>query len=350
MISIYESTFLTRGNACHNKHGYHMFISTIIPTIGRASLSRAVYSVLEQGFQGEECEVVVVNDSGSHLPLDDWQQHPHVRMISTNRLNRSIARNTGAAIATGKYLHFLDDDDWMLPGAFDAFWTATRNSSAAWIHGGFRMVDNSGAKIADIFPDETGNCFINLISWEWLPLQASIVDANAFFKVGGFATLESLGGGFEDIHLTRQIAGKYAFLNVPELVACVRSGDTGTTTNYTDMFIQNRQSREKILETPGSYARLISSAGENPSRNAYWYGKVFYYLLVSAVKNLSAKRFFTAASRMCYAVLNLLLAGRYLFQNEFWHGATKPHFPRVWLAIQDSGKRLFQNTRWSENT
>jgi glycosyltransferase involved in cell wall biosynthesis len=325
-----------------------MFVSTIIPSIGRASLARAVNSVLGQTFQEGDCEVIVVNDSGSDLPVEDWQEHLRVRIISTNRLNRSIARNTGAAIATGQYLHFLDDDDWMLPGVFDAFWKATRNSSAAWFHGGFRMVDNTGAKIADVFPDETGNCLVNLISWEWLPLQAAIVDANAFFKVGGFAMLESLKGGFEDIHLTRQIACKYEFLNVPELVACIRSGDIGSTTNYADMFIQNRQSREKILDSPGSYQRLISSARDNPTRNEYWRGKVVYYLLVSALKNFRASRLFTAGSRMFFAITCLLTAGRYLFQTEFWHGATKPHFPRDWLAVKDSGKKLFRNTHWNE--
>src|SRR5215216_4453627 len=191
-----------------------MFISTIIPTIGRPTLSRAVYSVLQQDFRHEGCEVVVVNDSGGGLPAEQWQQHANVRILSTNRVNRSIARNKGASIATGRYFHFLDDDDWMLPGAFDTFWETTRNSSAAWIHGAFRLVDNTGEKIVDVFPEEKGNCYVNLISWEWLPLQASIVDARVFHKVGGFATLESLKGGFEDIDLTRHIALNDDFMNV----------------------------------------------------------------------------------------------------------------------------------------
>jgi glycosyltransferase involved in cell wall biosynthesis len=325
-----------------------MFISTVIPTIGRVTLARAIYSVLDQDFEAENCEVIVVNDSGRDLPREPWQKLHNVHMLSTNRLNRSIARNTGAAIATGRYLHFLDDDDWMLPGAFYAFWAATRNSPAAWFHGGFRMVDNAGAQIADVFHDETGNCLINLISWEWLPLQASIVDANAFFKVGGFAMLESLKGGFEDIHLTRQIAAKYEFLKVPKLVACIRSGDPGSTTNLADMFIQNQQSREKILESPGSYQRLVASARDNPTRNEYWKGKVVYYALVSAVKNFRARRLFTAGSRLLLALGGLLTAGRYLLHSEFWHGATKPHSSRVWLAIRDSGKNLFPNTRWNK--
>jgi glycosyltransferase involved in cell wall biosynthesis len=273
-----------------------------------------------------------------------------VRILSTNRRNRSIARNTGAAIATGRYLHFLDDDDWVLPDAFSTFWDETRNSSAAWFHGGFAMVDSADAKIADVFHDESGNYFINLIAWEWLPLQASIVDTHAFFKVGGFAMLESLGGGFEDVHLTRQIASKYEFQNIPKLVACIRSGDTGSTTNYADMFIQNQQSREKILESPGSYQRLRASARDNLTRTAYWHGKVVYYALGSAVRNFKARRPFTAGSRMLLALMSFLTAGPYLFQAEFWRGATKPHLSHADLAFKNSGKNLFPNTSWNMNS
>jgi glycosyltransferase involved in cell wall biosynthesis len=324
-----------------------MFISTIIPTIGRSTLARAVYSVLEQDFQHEECEVIVVNDSGKDLPAEDWQKQDNVRIISTNRLNRSIARNTGAAIATGRYFHFLDDDDWMLPSAFEAFWKTTRNSSAAWIHGGFRMVNNAGDKIADIFPEERGNCFLNLVSWEWLPLQSSIVDAQAFFKVGGFAMLESLKGGFEDIDLTRQIALYYDFMNIPKLLAVIRSGDNGSTTNYADMFAQNRQSREKILNMPGSYQRMISSARNNQVRQAYWYGKVVYYFLGSTVKNFRARRFFSGGSRALHAFASVFIAKKHLLRSDFWLGMTKPHYPLVWRTVQESGKQLFQNTRWN---
>jgi glycosyltransferase involved in cell wall biosynthesis len=322
-----------------------MFISTIIPTIGRPTLSRAVYSVLDQGIQQEECQVIVVNDSGIDLPVEDWQKLPGVQILSTNRLNRSIARNTGAAIATGRYLHFLDDDDWMLPGAFKAFQDTVRSCPAAWYHGGFRMVDNSGSRLFDIPAEEAGNCFVNLISWEWLPLQASIVDADAFFEIGGFAMLDSLGGGFEDIHLSRQIASHYNFMNILKLVACIRSGDSGSTTNYMDMFIQNRRSREINLNMPGSYHRLISSVRANQTRRGYWHGKVLYYLLVSTFLNVKTGRIFTAASRILHAFSCLLAAGKYLFQAEFWRSATKPHSTRIWLAIKDSGTGLYQNIR-----
>ena len=91
-------------------------ISTIIPTIGRATLSRAVESVIDQQPFGADAEIIVVNDSGQPLPKMSWMEAPNLQIIDTNHRERSVARNTGAAIARGKYLHFLDDDVlWRLP-------------------------------------------------------------------------------------------------------------------------------------------------------------------------------------------------------------------------------------------
>lgn len=71
-----------------------MFSSTIIPTIGRAILPRAVHSVLNQEFDADDFEVIVVNDSGKPLPEEEWQKSSRVRMIETQRREWCAARNT----------------------------------------------------------------------------------------------------------------------------------------------------------------------------------------------------------------------------------------------------------------
>src|SRR4030067_3850837 len=108
-----------------------MFCSTVIPAIGRPTLSRAVHSVLDQSFTADDFEVIVVNDSGAPLAEADWQNSERVRTMHTNRRERGVARNTGAAIAKGGYLHFLDDDDVLLPGALQAFWEFDQTLSDA---------------------------------------------------------------------------------------------------------------------------------------------------------------------------------------------------------------------------
>lgn len=323
-----------------------MFCSTIIPTVGRPTLSRAVHSVLDQMDEHREYEVIVVNDSGKSLPEQAWQKSARVRIIHTNQHNRSVARNAGAAIAKGKYLHFLDDDDWMMPGAFNRFWKLANSSKAAWLYGAYRLVDNTGKTITEIHPDLARNCFMQVLAWEWLPIQASIIETGAFFAVGGFAPLHTLLGGFEDVDLSRQIACKYDMDHTSNVVTCIRAGDESSTTNYVDMFRQNRQSREKAVATPGAFGRMRASALDSPSRSSYWYGKIVYYHLASMKWHLSHGSLFTATSRAIHALRALVTAGRHGLSADFWHGVAKPHYARMGIALQESGAdHLYAATR-----
>ncbi|MFQ5577256.1 MAG: glycosyltransferase family 2 protein, partial [Anaerolineae bacterium] len=204
-----------------------MFCSTIIPTVNRPTLSRAVNSVLNQRFTDDDVEVIVVNDSGQPLPEMDWQKSDRVQVINTNRRERSVARNTGAAVAKGRYLHFLDDDDYILPDAFESFWELAGTSRAAWLYGAYKLVDNTGKPFKEIYPDESGNTYIYSIASDWIPLQSSLIESEAFFAVGGFASLHSLLGGYEDIDLYRQITRYYSVAGTADLVACVRKGEEG---------------------------------------------------------------------------------------------------------------------------
>lgn len=320
--------------------------STIIPTIGRPSLSVAVRSVLDQGLGPQDFEIIVVNDSGKPLPATDWQNLANIKIIETNRRNRSIARNVGAAASRGRYLHFLDDDDWMMSGAFEALLGAAERSQAAWIHGAFRMVDNSGTTVAELFPDESGNCCIQMMAWEWLPLQASLIASDAFFAVDGFASLSSLGGGFEDVHLSRQISLFHDMACTNQIVTTIRIGEVSSTTNYVTMFDQNRHSREKTISAPQAFGRLIDSARSSPSRSNYWFGKVIYYYMASLKWHLQSGKFFTAASRGTYLLAGLALAGHRMLSPEFWRGVIRPHYPRMGIAIQEAGAdHLYANTR-----
>lgn len=311
-----------------------MLVSTIIPTIGRTSLTAAIQSVLDQGLGPDDFEIIVVNDSGKPLFAADWQKLNNITVINTNRRNRSVARNVGAAASRGKYLHFLDDDDWMMPGAFDTLLSVAESTQAGWTHGGFRMVDNSGATVAELHPDETGNCSIQMMAWEWLPLQASLIASDSFYRVDGFASLPSLGGGFEDVHLSRLISLYYSMARTEKVVTTIRIGDASSTTNYVTMFDQNRHSREKTIAARNAFRQLIESGS---SHSDYWFGKVIYYYMASMKWNLQDKQFLTAASRGAHMLAGFALAGRRLFSSEFWRGVVRPHYPRMGVALQEAG-------------
>lgn len=298
-----------------------MFCSTIIPTVNRPSLSRAVTSVLQQDFPKDQFEIIIVNDSGQPLTEADWQQSPQVQIINTKKRNRSVARNAGAAIASGKYLHFLDDDDWMMPGAFSAFWDLSLQSQAAWLYGGFRFEDNSGVILRNVLLNETGNCLIQLMSGEWLPIQASFIMADPFFSVGGFADLPSLAGGYEDIDLSRLINHRFELAFTPAIVASIRRGEESSTTDYFHLDEQNRRSREKILNLPGSFSRIRSATSTTGEDAPYWHGRIVYLYLASMLHNLVREhRIFVALSRGLFSLTAFLLTGKYLFMPGFWRG------------------------------
>lgn len=93
-------------------------VSVVIPTYGRnESLLRAVESVAKQTY--ERIELFVIDDgsadpaSRSTFTAESLENIESVTIIQHNE-NRgaNVARNSGIRAATGKYIAFLDDDDY----------------------------------------------------------------------------------------------------------------------------------------------------------------------------------------------------------------------------------------------
>jgi glycosyltransferase involved in cell wall biosynthesis len=314
-----------------------VFFSYIIPTIGRASLEIAAQSVLTQQFSQADFEVVIVNDSGKPLPKADWHDSPCVRIINTNKSERSFARNSGAAIASGKYLAFLDDDDWILPGALENFWwLANQNLQAAWLYGGIRIVDEQNRVLAEINSGLSGNCFAQIMGGAWAPIQSSMVQARAFFEVGGFSPFIC---GTEDEDLCRRIAYYGEIANTPETVACLYRGQSwSTSTNYLRAPEDTKFSRDLILAKPGALQRLLVSAD-----TSYWYGRILKIYLSTIPWNMKRKRFFKSLSRMLYSLVALILSLGHAFSAAYWQGVRADHVPQsLHFVIKEYDEKVKQ--------
>jgi glycosyltransferase involved in cell wall biosynthesis len=296
-----------------------VFSSTIIATINRSTLSRAVDSVLDQDFQMEDFEVIVVNDSGSPLPEMEWMQSQCVRVIDTNRHERSVARNTGAAIAKGRYLHFLDDDDILLPGSLHAFWELDQiKGDAIWLSGSYQSVDNHGVTIENIHPENDGNNFAFLVSGEGIPLQASLLDSRYFYRVGCYDPKINV---CEDRDLGRRFAMVGSICHTNALVAQIRVGIVGSTTDWSILAAADRSSRENAFKLPHSFNRLWASAKtcrwHGQVKRSYWHGRVCRSYFASMVWNLKQGNLLVALSR---AMAGLAFMNVRIFAGDFWRG------------------------------
>jgi glycosyltransferase involved in cell wall biosynthesis len=294
-----------------------MFCSAIIPTVGRSTLTRAVESVLTQSLPASAFEVIVVNDSGVPLPEADWQKSGRVQVITTNRRERSVARNTGAAAAKGRYLHFLDDDDWLFPNAYRHLFELSLASHEKWLYGMTQLVNRGHDPLILLRHGLQGNCFVQAMAGEWIPLQSSWVERNTFMRLGGFNPLLT---GPEDIDLLRRVLLDEEIAETPNLIAHVVMGGDGSTTDYDHHPQASRWAREKILDTSNVFQRMRSSA-LTPS----WCGRMTRIYLTSTLWNLQRGRLFPAISRLIHSIAGFFTSGKGMASMEFWRAVTRAY-------------------------
>ncbi len=99
------------------------FFSVIIPTADRQQLLRiAVASVIEQTFSNWE---LIIVDDGKKDKIDNrttYLQDDRIFLFEVNLASKGGSRNFGVSKARGKYICFLDDDDYFREDHLFRFW------------------------------------------------------------------------------------------------------------------------------------------------------------------------------------------------------------------------------------
>jgi len=113
------------------------WVTIIIRTKDRpVFLSRSLESVYSQDY--EKIEIVVVNDNGEDvlniiehfrkLATVDGLKRKIEYVVNNRTLFRAAAANVGLSVATGKYIGFLDDDDYFMNNHVSTHIEAMKNS------------------------------------------------------------------------------------------------------------------------------------------------------------------------------------------------------------------------------
>ncbi len=294
----------------------HILITTVIPTTSRPTLARAVRSVLDQDLPEGEIEIIVANDSGHPLPPEEWQASPCVRVIETNRSERCAARNAGAAAARGEYLHLLDDDDWLYPGALWALCRAARSRNAPWVCGSAQLVNRAGQPQMLYGPAFQGNCFAPILTGEWIPVGAFLITKEAFSQAGGFADHTI---GMEDMDLYRRIALRTDLVTIDDVIACIGMGGASNLEIQRHTLPLLREAREAVLDDPRAFARLRSSAC-----TTLWRARAVRVYLTSLMWNARRGKAVATARRAACAVRFLTYCAADLPHPAFWREVLDP--------------------------
>ena len=221
-------------------------ISVIIPTVGRGTLEKALKSALQQEIGEDHIEVIVVNDSGSVLPggieaLEDYR----VSIMETNRRRQSVARNVGAATAKGRFLLFLDDDDYLVPNALASLLGVLKDQPRLIIaYGGIVYENGAGETLGTLNLGISGNCASQMLAGAFIQFGSACIRAEAFFAVGGINPTVEFAA---DMELFRRLAMVGDFGNTASIIARVLRGE-GWSSAVSFTYEHLRASREFILD------------------------------------------------------------------------------------------------------
>lgn len=198
--------------------------SVIIPAFNAATtLARAIESVRAQSWPAHE--IIVVDDGSQDTTAEIAHQFGrHVRLIQQANAGVAVARNAGAAVATGDWLAFLDADDWYRPDRIrlHAEWIAD-DANLDCLTGDYEYHDESGTVLgSSMAQHESGRMVLDraagalrVVMERPAELAAFVADhfgdthtlsvpRSRFIKLGGYPS------GFkvcEDVHfLTRLVA------------------------------------------------------------------------------------------------------------------------------------------------
>ena len=158
-----------------------ILVSVIVPVYNvEEYLGRCVESILNQTYRN--LEVILVDDGAkdsSGRICDQYAAQDHrVKVIHKENGGLSSARNAGMGAAQGKYIWFIDSDDWIELDAYEKLYEQTKEKRYHKVSGSFIRESYPGQKNLLIEQGETGSICTGIY------LKQIILENNIWFPEG----------------------------------------------------------------------------------------------------------------------------------------------------------------------
>lgn len=126
-------------------------ISVIVPVYQvEEYISRCLQSITKQTFKDIEIICLCDKSDSSYPILQEWgKRDSRIYLIEKQNTGVSAARNVGITIATGKYIAFVDADDWIEKHALEVLYKVAEENCADIVsYGMWPNIEPHGAKRA----------------------------------------------------------------------------------------------------------------------------------------------------------------------------------------------------------
>lgn len=223
-------------------------VSIVCRTMQRPELIEALQSVAGQTYKN--IEIILVNASGQgEITLPENISQLMVKQIgSSQQLPRPVAANAGLDAASGDYVLFLDEDDWLAPEHLEGLVSELSKSECLAAYSDTRKASASGELLDEIF-DHDFNLAL-LIRENFLPIH-SVLFSRSLLE-SGCRFDESLNI-YEDWDFWLQVSQYTGFVHHRAVTAYYRGGGSSETAVSNPMHRYqpghpNALAREKVLQ------------------------------------------------------------------------------------------------------
>ena len=138
-------------------------VSIILPVYNAQNhLARCVGSICAQTYRN--IEIIILNDGSKDqsLPVCEEFRQKDPRILLVDKANSGVSdtRNLGLKLASGKYVEFVDSDDYLDPDFTEHLVAAAEENEADFVIAPYKMVIPAGAskpeQVLDKIQDELG--------------------------------------------------------------------------------------------------------------------------------------------------------------------------------------------------
>lgn len=244
----------------------NVFFSVVIPTYNRVSLlRRAVDSVLSQQFSDFELLVIDDGSTDNTEEMVNTIADPRLQYKKIKNSERGAARNVGIRGSRGKYVTFLDSDDYL----YDYHLTVVHKNLLELdfpevFHQGYVIMDNSGRVIQKSYQHhDIGTALFtkgNIMSCMGVFGKRKLLQENLFNESRTLA-------GLEDWELWIRLASKFPIGYDPSITSVLMQHpyrgsikiDRATLEDKCNLFIELISANSAVRQKYGSLLVRLAS-------------------------------------------------------------------------------------------
>jgi glycosyltransferase involved in cell wall biosynthesis len=300
-----------------------VIISIVITCYNHGSyLQKAIDSILCQN--RNDTEIIVVDDGSIDDTAAVTRSNAVVRYIYQENGGLPAARNTGIEHSNGKYIAFLDADDWFLPDSLDINCKLLdEDETLAFVSGAHIKVNAGGDTIETSIATVSSDHYQHLLTGNYIGMHATVMYRKSVFEKLKFDTALH---ACEDYDMYFKIARSKKVKHHEQVLAAYRIHNQNMSSNTllmldTTLLVLERQKTFLKNESEKQAYRTGISVWKN------YYCYKAYNTLVNHPQALSASLLSEVAALRKH---NLLLYFKsILIRNLFRFGIQKPPINRT---------------------